>query len=83
MNTLSHFNNFNSFDNFFDLFLGGKDEVTRSPKALVPALDVKDGEKEVILSLELPGFSKEDIDISLDDNQLIIRQLQSSFVMTA
>ena len=72
MSTLSHFNKYNSFDNFFDLFFGGKDEVARSAKTLTPALDVKDGDREVTLSLELPGFSSEDIDISLDKSQLVI-----------
>lgn len=37
-----------------------------------PALDVSDTAKEIIVKAELPGMDKENIDIHLDGNQLVV-----------
>lgn len=38
-----------------------------------PSVDIKETEKEVIVKADLPGTKMEDIDVSIDENQLIIK----------
>ena len=38
----------------------------------VPAVDLKDGEKEYSLKAEMPGFKKEDIEIEVQENSIAI-----------
>lgn len=38
-----------------------------------PSVDIKETEKEVIVKADLPGAKMEDIDVSLDENQLVIK----------
>jgi HSP20 family protein len=68
MNALTHFNR---FDNIFDLFFN-KSEIEKQSRTISPSLNAKETEKEILLSFELPGFAKEDIDIHLEKDQLII-----------
>jgi HSP20 family protein len=42
------------------------------PESVVPALNVKEDEKEILLELVVPGFKKDDIKISLDKDVLTI-----------
>lgn len=39
----------------------------------MPNMDVIDRDKEILVKAELPGFDKEDIDISITNKQLIIK----------
>ena len=39
----------------------------------IPKIDVLDRDKEVFVKAELPGFEKEDLDISIANNQLVIK----------
>ena len=39
----------------------------------MPSVDISETDKQVIVKAELPGIAREDIDISLDDNYLIIK----------
>jgi len=39
----------------------------------MPKIDVVDRKKEIIIKAELPGFEKEDLDISIANNQLVIK----------
>lgn len=39
----------------------------------MPNIDVIDRNKEIFIKAELPGFNKEDLDISIANNQLVIK----------
>jgi HSP20 family protein len=39
----------------------------------MPKMDVIDRDKEIVVKAELPGIDKKDIDISITDNQLVIK----------
>ena len=39
----------------------------------MPNIDVIDRDKEILVKAELPGFDKEDLDISIANNQLVIK----------
>lgn len=41
--------------------------------ANMPRMDVIDRDKEIYVKAELPGIDKKDIDVSLTDNQLVIK----------
>ena len=63
------------FSDFFNEFFN--DEYfwpTRTSKSesIVPALNVKEDDKEILLELMVPGFKKDDIKISLDRDVLTI-----------
>lgn len=45
---------------------------TQSGSLMLPAIDVIDGEKEIVVHTELPGLKKEDIKVEVVDNQLVI-----------
>ena len=63
----------NVFDNFFRSFnlmpLGREEDMS----AFYPSIDVKDGEKEIVVKAELPGMEEKDVDVSLSDDALTIR----------
>jgi len=58
----------NMFDDFFNRFLD--EEIDNNFKAM--AMDIMEKEKEFELMANLPGFKKEDVKISVHDNQLQI-----------
>jgi len=39
----------------------------------MPKIDVIDRDKEILVKAELPGFDKDDLDISISNNQLVIK----------
>ena len=39
----------------------------------IPNIDVIDRNKEIFIKAELPGFDKDDLDISISDSQLVIK----------
>ena len=43
----------------------------------MPKVDVVDRDKEVHVKAELPGFDKQDLDVSIANNQLVIRAKSS------
>lgn len=57
------------------------EEFWRSPfggfpmleRAEYPAVDVSESENEVLVKAELPGMEAKDVDVSLENNQLIIK----------
>ena len=61
--TNSLFNEF--FNNIFE------DSNTASP--LAPRLNLREDDKTIYVSVELPGVDKKDVDISLKDNVLVIK----------
>lgn len=40
--------------------------------AMMPSIDVREDEKEVVICAELPGMTEEDIDVTLSDTMLVI-----------
>ena len=51
--------------NWFDTF-------SITPQVRVPAVDLEDQEKQYMLKAEMPGFKKEDIEIEVEENSVII-----------
>ncbi len=61
-------------DNIFDSFFTGWDsELSRRGSCLLPACDFYETKESYCLSLELPGISKESIDISISSDSLIVK----------
>ncbi len=58
---------------FEDLFypFGGYGIASRDFR--VPAVDVRDTGKEIVISAEMPGIRKEDVDIEVGESSVIIR----------
>ena len=53
----------------------GVSERGKDRKSVVwaPDVDIKETDKEVQIKADLPGMKLEDIDVSVDDNQLLIK----------
>lgn len=49
------------------------DTFSFSSLGKMPNIDVVDRDKEIFVKAELPGFDKEDLDISIANNQLVIK----------
>ena len=50
-----------------------RDKTERKSAIWAPDVDIKETEKEVIVRADLPGIKMEDIEVSVDDDQLIIK----------
>lgn len=60
------------FDDMFDeTRLSGRSEDV-APRAWMPAVDVKETDDAVTVYVELPGVTKDDIDVSLHENVLTV-----------
>jgi HSP20 family protein len=58
---------------FFDDFLTNQlAKVETGIKNVVPAVNIKENDKEVIIDVAAPGLSKKDFEISVDNNVLTI-----------
>lgn len=77
-------NNWNRwFDNFFNRFFdsptfgGGLLPTVRSlapwSGTFAPSINISESEKEFLVTVELPGVSENDIDLSVDNNTLTIK----------
>ncbi len=61
-------------DDLFERFFGERDLMPLwEPRGFVPAVEVVETEKEVRVTVELPGMDEKDIDLSLNDDSLIIK----------
>ena len=60
------------FKDFFRDF-GSLDFPRQRAFDFSPSIDVKETEKEIVISAELPGIDKNDIDVSISRNTLTIR----------
>jgi len=49
------------------------DTFSFSSLSKIPKIDMVDRDKEIIVKAELPGFNKGDLDISIANNQLVIK----------
>lgn len=71
---------FEEIDRLFDELLPmvrlGRSPVLRelmTPPARVPSIDLLERDDDIVLRAEVPGFSKEDLEISMDDSSVTIR----------
>ncbi len=66
-------NSFDLFDNFLDdEFFGGRDFTPRKERALMKT-DIKEKKDKYLLDIDLPGFEKENIHLSLENGYLNIK----------
>ncbi|GAB6078022.1 Hsp20/alpha crystallin family protein [Hydrogenobaculum acidophilum] len=59
------------FDNLFQNLL--PTVYSGTDMAVVPAIDIYETDKEVVVKAEVPGVKKEDIEVSVKDNVLYIK----------
>jgi len=50
-----------------------RDKEERRSAVWTPSVDIKETEKEVLIKADLPGVKMEDIEVSVDENQLVIK----------
>ncbi len=50
-----------------------REREERRSAVWTPSVDIKETEKEVLIKADLPGVKKEDIEVSVDENQLVIK----------
>jgi HSP20 family protein len=61
-------------DRLFDEFTRGFGMVAPSGNGnLMPSIDISETDNEYVITAELPGLERKDVDISLEDNILTIR----------
>lgn len=65
-NRMSNYNPFREMDEFEKRFFGGNNISSFKT-------DIKDNGNSYLLEAELPGFKKEDIDVSIDNDYLTIK----------
>ena len=69
----------NFFDRMFDDFLPGVDTspLRRSGKSLArgfnPGVNVEEDEEKILVTLEVPGMTEDNFDVSINDDYLTIR----------
>jgi len=65
-----------AFDRLFEDFFGDRDWWPLAPVAegtFAPRVDVREKDKEVVVTAELPGLEEEDVEVELSDEGLTIR----------
>lgn len=67
-----------SFPSVFDEFFSDWNTGSMPSRSKVPAVNVKESEKEYTLEMAVPGFTKEDFNIELDNDQLTVSTEQKS-----
>jgi HSP20 family protein len=60
-------------DRLFEEFARGLGPMAAANGGLMPSMEVTETDKELVITAELPGLERKDVDISLDDNVLTIR----------
>ena len=62
-------------DDFFNRFLGQREagRTGGEPAAWAPAVNIKETDKEFVISADLPGVNKEDIKVNVDKGVLTIQ----------
>ena len=63
---------FPSLTNWFDDFFADDMDLFQKQVSTVPAVNIKEREKDFVIELAAPGLKKEDFDIDLDNNVLTI-----------
>jgi len=60
-------------DRLFDEFARGLGIPGTNLTNLMPKMDVAESDKTIDVTVELPGLERKDVEISLEDNMLVIR----------
>ena len=60
-------------DRLFEDFTRGMDVLGQAQVNLVPSMDVVENDKEIVITAEMPGLERKDVEISLEDDVLTIR----------
>ena len=61
-------------DRLFDEFTRGTvDAAGPAQVNLIPSMDVTESDKEIVITAEMPGLERKDVDISIEDDVLKIR----------
>jgi HSP20 family protein len=60
-------------DRLFEEFARGLGPMSAANGSLMPSMEVTESDKELVITAELPGLERKDVDISLEDNVLTIR----------
>jgi len=58
---------------FGDAYTGGEESEEVSSRNWVPAVDIAESDDALTLYAELPGLTKDDVEITLEDNVLTIK----------
>ena len=68
-------NLFDQFDNEINRFFSGARTIDAANQARdwSPAMDIREEDNRYVLEADIPGVSREDVDISLEDNVLTIK----------
>jgi len=62
------------FDDFFQGTAVGPFRVTgERAGAFYPSVDVKEGEKEIVVQAELPGIEEKDVELLLEESSLVLK----------
>jgi len=71
----SVFSQFDSIfrDRFSDILDGTTPSLSLFERATYPRLDIRDESDKVVVEVEVPGLSKEDVKVELNENVLIVR----------
>ncbi len=62
----------NEFDTMLSRFFGGQPQTTTGRRSAPYAVDVHEDENHLHFEFELPGFKKDEVDITLDKNTLTV-----------
>ena len=57
---------------FFPSFAAWQEEDKNSEVYRLPKTNISETDKEYVLTIEMPGFEKSDIDVSLENDQLVV-----------
>ena len=60
-------------DRLFDDFTRGFGVGTPMTNSVLPSIDVTETDKQIVITVELPGLERKDVDVTLEDNILTIR----------
>ena len=60
------------FEDIVDLFFNERSFKAPAPKSIIPAMNAKANDKELVLQFELPGYDKNEITINLEDRILTV-----------
>lgn len=74
MSLINFKNQFPWNTSLFNVFLDKEDFF--EPQSLIPALNVKENDTHFEIEMATPGFSKEDFNITIDDNRLHISAIK-------
>ncbi|MBN2140245.1 MAG: Hsp20/alpha crystallin family protein [Desulfovibrionaceae bacterium] len=61
------------FELMDEMMRSGLGESPFFPEGIFPAVDVNETDKEVVVAFELPGIDPKDVELSLENNMLVIQ----------